>query len=411
MFYTEEDAKEFIAENDVKFVRLAFCDIFGTQKNVSIMPTELDRALKTGIPIDASAIPGFGSVEQSDLFLKPCVSTLSPLPWRPSHGRVVRFYCDVTYPDGRPFELCSRTLLKNAIARARKAGLSCNIGAECEFYLFKTDEDGKPTDVPLDNGTYMCIAPEDRAENIRREICLTLEEMGILPESSHHEQGPGQNEIDFRYSDPLSSADNVTTFRSVVRTVAARNGLYASFDPKPLDGFAGNGFHINISPAADGIEEKKFSQTEHLMAGILEHICEMCAFLNPTAESYRRLGNSKSPRYVSWAYQNRSQLIRIPAPCGDGTERFELRSPDSGANPYIAYALLIHAGLDGIENGTPLPEPVTRNMYELGKEEKQNYQYLPRSLGEALLIAADSEFIRKYLPEKLIEGYRQRNEH
>lgn len=411
MFYTEDDAKEFIAENDVKFIRLAFCDIFGTQKNVSIMPTELERAFKIGIPFDASSIQGFGSIEQSDLFLRPSASTLSLLPWRPSHGRVVRFYCDVVYPDGRPFELCSRTILKNAIARAKKAGLSCNVGAECEFYLFKTDEQGNPTDVPLDNGTYMCIAPEDKAENIRREICLTLEEMGILPESSHHEQGPGQNEVDFRYSDPLSSADNVTTFRSVVRTVAARNGLYASFAPKPLDDHAGNGFHINISPSSHGIEEKKFEHTEHLMAGILDHICEMSAFLNPTVSSYRRLGNSRSPRYVSWSYQNRSQLIRIPAPCGDDTERFELRSPDSEANPYIAYALLMHAGLDGIENNTPLPPPIMRNMYELGSEEKQNFKRLPRSLEEALLIAADSEFIRKYLPEKLIEGYRKRHDH
>lgn len=250
MKYSKEEVMQYVREEDVKFIRLAFCDVFGKQKNISIMPDELPRAFEFGIAIDASAIAGFSDEEHSDLFLHPDADTLMPLPWRPEHGSVVRMFCDITYPDGKIFECDTRSILKKAIQDAGNSGFRFFFGAEQEFYLFTLDDNGKPTGVPYDNAGYMDIAPEDRGENIRREICLTLEQMGIQPESSHHEEGPGQNEIDFRYSDPLTAADNAMTFQTVVKTVAGRNGLFADFSPKPLKDKPGNGFHINISVKA-----------------------------------------------------------------------------------------------------------------------------------------------------------------
>ena len=253
MNYTEQEVMEYVRQEDVRFIRLAFCDVFGKQKNISILPDELERAFRHGIAIDASAIPGFGGEVRSDLFLHPDPSTLSSLPWRGENGKVVRMFCGVTHPDGTVLAPDSRALLKKAIERAAAAGVSFAFGAEMEFYLFKTDEEGEPTKIPYDRASYMDIAPMDKGENIRREICITLEQMGIQPECSHHEEGPGQNEIDFRYSDPLSAADNAVTFRSVVETIVARNGLAADFSPKPLPELPGNGMHINLSvKSADG---------------------------------------------------------------------------------------------------------------------------------------------------------------
>lgn len=406
MFYTESEVMSFIRDSDVKFIRLAFCDIFGVQKNVSIIPSELERAFETGISFDASAIKGFGDESKSDLFLFPDPSTLSLLPWRPSHGRVVRFYCDIKYPDGGPFELDGRYLLKQAMETAKQAGFLCNIGAECEFYLFKTDEDGNPTDIPFDNAGYMDIAPRDKGENVRREICLSLEEMGIMPESSHHEEGPGQNEIDFRYSDPLTSADNVITFQSVVKTIAARNGLYATFRPKPIPEKSGNGLHINLSPQKIGTPYCEPCYLDSFMAGIMKHICEITAFLNPCTESYRRLGEYKAPRYVTWSPQNRSHLIRIPAGKGEYA-RIELRSPDSLANPYLAYALLIRAGLEGIEQELSPGEPLNMNLYTAPEHVKAGLTQLPQTLEAAIELASGSAFVNQALPKRLMEAYRK----
>lgn len=405
MFYTKSDVVEFINENDVKFIRLAFCDLFGTQKNVSIMPSELQRAFDTGISIDASAIRGFADVEKSDMFLVPDFSTMSLLPWRPSHGRVVRFFCNIRYPDGAPFELDSRAILKQAVDTAEKKGIFCNFGAECEFYLFKTDEGGGPTNIPFDNAGYMDIAPEDQGENVRREICLTLEEMGFLLECSHHECGPGQNEIDFKYSDALSSADKVTTFKVVVKTIAARNGLYASFSPKPLEDEDGNGLHINMSPHSIDKTRDEQKLKDSFMAGIMAHVCEMTAFLNPTSESYKRLGSFKAPKYITWSQQNRSQLIRIPAGTGE-YERIELRSPDPAANPYIAYALLIYAGLDGIESDMVPPKPMNANLFKVSEDVLKDLEHLPQSYEEAISIAEKSEFIRKWIPGRMLDTYK-----
>lgn len=393
--YCCDEVITYCKEEDVKFIRLAFCDLRGNQKNVAIMPSELERAFKYGISLDASAIPDFGDEVKSDLFLFPDPSTLSALPWRPSHGRVMRMFCDIRRPDGSPFERDSRHILKNAIAEAEKMGVSCYFGAEFEFYLFKTDENGYPTNIPFDNAGYMDIAPEDRGENVRRDICLTLENMNIRPESSHHEEGPGQNEIDFRYSDALASADNAVTFKSVVKTIAMQNGLYACFSPKPLEDESGNGLHINISIKSSDTEER-----DAFIAGILKHIKEITAFLNPTEESYLRLGEKKAPKYITWSHENRSQLIRIPAANGE-YERFELRSPDPCANPYIAYALLIYAGLDGIRNHMELCAPMDINLFKADKSVTDALETLPQSLSEALRLARKSELINKYLPDIL----------
>ena len=388
MIYTAREVYDFVRQEDVKFIRLAFCDVNGKQKNISIMPDELPRAFSDGISFDASAIKGFGDEVGSDLLLFPVPSTLNILPWRSSHGNVIRMFCSMKYPDGTQFEKDSRMILQRAVDAAAAKGVSVQFGAEFEFYLFNTDEKGMPTDEPFDRAGYMDVAPEDRGENARREICLTLLEMGIKPESSHHEEGPGQNEIDFRYSDAMTAADNAMNFMTVVKATAQRNGIYADFSPKPLPGESGNGLHINMSvKTADGEDH-----TNAFMAGILAHIKEMTAFLNPTEDSYKRLGEKKAPKYITWSPENRSQLIRIPAK-GE-YRRIELRSPDPTANPYIAYALLIMAGLDGIERELNAPEAVNINLYKADSSVTEPLDRLPASLDEAIAVAEGSDFIR-----------------
>lgn len=394
--YSYDEVMTYCQEEDVKFIRLAFCDLTGRQKNIAIMPEELGRAFRYGISFDASAIPGFGDEVRSDLFLFPDPSTLSVLPWRSAQGQVVRMFCDIRRPDGSPFERDSRRLLKKAVEAAKEMGITCYFGAEFEFYLFRTGENGEATRIPYDNAGYMDIAPEDKGENVRREICLTLVDMGIRPEGSHHEEGPGQNEIDFRYSDALTAADNAVTFQAVVKTIAMQSGLSACFSPKPLPDQSGNGLHINMS--LQGAKDQR--QRDAFMAGILRHVREITAFLNPTEESYLRLGEKKAPRYVTWSPENRSQLIRIPAARGDAV-RFELRSPDPGANPYIAYALLIYAGLEGIRTESSLCPPVNVNLFTAGPEVTDSLETLPANLPEALELARRSPLVARYMPEIL----------
>ena len=400
MRFSQEEVMQYVQEEDVKFIRLAFCDVYGRQKNIAIMPGELPRAFRYGIAIDASAIAGFGGQVRSDLFLHPDPSTLVRLPWRPESGKVVRMFCTVTYPDGRVLETDTRSILQEAVAAAEAAGVVFDFGPEMEFYLLKTDEEGEPTNIPYDRAGYMDIAPDDKGENVRREICLTLEQMGIRPESSHHEEGPGQNEIDFHYSDALSAADNTITFRGVVKTIAARSGLWADFSPKPLKDQAGSGMHINIS-VGDG------AQLEHVIAGIMEKIRDMTVFLNPCENSYERFGAAKAPAYISWSSENRSQLIRIPA-THKTYPRAELRSADPTANPYLAFALLIHAGLYGLEKGLTPPPPSDLNLYTAPPEVLSRYEKLPASLEEAARAALDSDFIRQHLPEAVIAAYCRR---
>lgn len=401
MNYSKQEVMQYVREEDVKFIRLSFCDVFGRQKNISIMPQELPRAFDYGIAFDASSVAGFGDETRSDLLLRPEPGTLALLPWRPEHGRVVRMFADIVRPDGQPFEQDTRRILKKAVEDAEKAGLQFFFGAEQEFYLFTTDEAGRSTQIPYDEAGYMDMAPEDKGENIRREICLTLEQMGICPESSHHEEGPGQNEIDFRYSDALTAADQAMTFRTVAKTIAHRNGLAADFSPKPLNDQPGNGFHINISvKARDGSD-----QMSSMIAGILEHIREMTLFLNPAENSYRRLGKCKAPEYISWSSQNRSQLIRIPAAEGE-YRRAELRSPDPWANPYLAFALIIRAGLDGIKDHRPLMSPVNENLYQADSSRLYSLglQRLPADLEQARE-AAGSAFISDHIPSAIREAY------
>ena len=400
MKYSKEEVIQFVAEEDVKFIRMAFCDIYGKQKNISIMPGELERAFEYGIAIDASAIDGFGGEVHSDLFLHPDTSTLCVLPWRPEHGKVVRMFCTVTYPDGTPFEADTRALLRKASEDAEKEGISFAFGSEMEFYLFKCDENGEPTNIPYDNAGYMDVAPEDKGENVRREICLTLERMGINPESSHHEEGPGQNEIDFCYSHAITAADDALTFRSVVLAVAARNGLCADFSPKPIENKAGNGMHINFSAKrADGADIMP-----HVIAGILAHIREITAFLNITESSYKRFGSNKAPKYISWSGENRSQLIRIPAAQGE-YRRAELRSPDPMCNPYLAFTLLIRAGLDGVKNNMVLPAAADINLYTASEEVTAHYEKLPETLEEAKAASKASAFVAVNLRASIIAYY------
>lgn len=400
MKYASDEVIQYVDQEGVRFIRLAFCDVFGCQKNIAILPAELPRAFSHGIAIDASAISGFGGEVRSDLLLIPDSSTLASLPWRSEDGSVVRMFCNVMRPDGCGFEGDSRAILEKAVEAAKRLGISFGFGAEMEFYLFRMDEDGEPTRIPYDNAGYMDIAPEDRCENVRREVCLTLSKMGIHPESAHHEEGPGQNEIDFKYSDPLSAADNAITFRTVVKTIAAGNGVVADFSPKPLPGKPGSGLHINISAHDRGGRDV----LPYVIAGIMKHIREITVFLNPSNDSYLRLGANKAPRYISWSSENRSQLIRIPAAPKEG-RRAELRSPDPLANPYLAFALLIYAGIDGIENRLSLPESADFNFYTAPDERLQKYELLPATLTEAAEAAKQSAFVKEHLPDCIIASY------
>lgn len=400
MSYTPNEVMQYVSEEDVKFIRLAFCDVFGKQKNISIMPDELKRAFEYGIAIDASSVAGFGGEIHSDLLLHPDPSTIAVLPWRPEHGRVVRMFCDISLPDGRDFEADGRKILENAVKDARAKGIEFFFGSEMEFYLFKRDEQGEPTKEPYDKAGYMDIAPDDKGENVRREICLTLEQMGIKPESSHHEEGPGQNEIDFRYSSPITAADHAVTFRAVVNTIAARNGLFADFSPKPIADKAGNGMHINISAR----ESSGKDVLPFVIAGVMNHIRDITVFLNPCEQSFERLGKNKAPKYVSWCTENRSQLIRIPA-AEKEYRRAELRSPDPMCNPYLAFTLIIYAGLEGIEQKTELIEAADFNLYSAKEEEVKDLLLLPKSLDEAKKVAASSDFVKAHLSKELIESY------
>lgn len=389
MQYTKSEVLDFIEENDVKFIKLAFCDIFGCQKVIAIQPALVPEALETGLPIDASRITGFEREHDSELFLVPDTSTMSLLPWRPVHGRVVRFYCDIRRADGSGFDIDCRGILKKAVDIAKLHGIIFNFGARSEFYLFKNDGEGNPTDVPFDNAGFMDAAPEDKGEDVRREICLTLEDMGVTPQSSHHSGGPGQNIIEFCHSSAVHAADDVITYKSVVKTMAAHNGLTASFDPIPIPGKDGNGFHITLTPM---LRDKDCS--ENFLAGILAHAAEITAILNPTADSYRRLGVFGAPEFVSWSEKSRRCFAYKKA----GQPAIEVRSPDSTTNPYLAYAALIYAGLDGYLKRTKLPKPDAA---------RETSEKLPKSAEEALQAFEKSSFIRNVFPEYFVRTFIQ----
>ena len=384
-YSTQQDVLDFVEDNNVKFVRFAFCDIFGTQKNIAVLASDLPKALEDGVCFDGSSIAGFMKVEESDLVLRPDLPTVTILPWRPTEGRVMQFFCDVEKPDGDPFGGNCRGFLREMNRRFRKLGLTCNVGAECEFYLFENDDRGRPTRIPIDFGGYFDVAPLDAGENLRRDICLTMEQMGLAPQHSHHESGHGQNEIDCHHAGPLKTADNVMMFKQIVRAIAMRSGIHASFLPKPLPDQAGSGLHINLSLYLDGKnlfegDIAPDSIAGSFMAGVLAH------------------------SYVSWSRQNRSQLVRIPQVKGDNC-RMELRSPDPACNPYLAIGLVLAAGLDGIEHRMVLQPPVNKNLFRPGEAEGLGLEMLPATLEEAVAIAEESDFLHKVLPEELSRRY------
>ena len=408
MNITQQEVIRFVEENDVKFIRLAFCDLYGRLKNISIQPGELNRAFEGGIPIDAAAVRGFSDVVGGDLHLKPDPATLSVLPWRPQSGRVIRLFCDLYYPDGSPYQSYGRAILRQAVEKAAQMGYAMFVAAKCEFYLFEADEKGRITTTPQDKAGYLDVAPFDKGENVRREICLALEAMHIQPESSHHEQGPGQNEIDFRHADALTAADQLVAFKDVVRAIAAQNGLCASFLPKPLQEANGNGQHVNLFLYRDG--ENLFrregddlpAEALHAVAGVLNRVREISLFCNPLPNSYHRLGAQGAPGYVSWSFGNRSHLLRIPA-CGAQDGRMELRSPDPATNPYLLFALLLEAALEGIVTKAE-PEPAITGAIDRDHPSPSLVR-LPKDLGEAIALAKESEFLSSVLPRQTLSAY------
>ena len=386
--YTVDEVMKYIEEEDAKFIRLAFRDAFGVQKNISVMPGEVKKAFEHGAPINARAIAGFEDCPYASLYLKPDSSTLAVLPWRPDSGRVLRMFCDVYTPEGEEYPADTRAILKKAAACAKEAGIEFRFGTETEFYLFKKDDEGNPTKIPYDSAGYMDMAPLDRCENVRREIGLTIEQMGLTPERSHHERGPGQNEIDFHYGKPLKAADQMITFKMVVSVIADRCGLAADFSPLPLPDKPGNGYHINIYAVdGDGNDVVRYAA-----AGIIDKIRDITLFLNPSEASYSRFGINTAPDRVNWSSAGKSELMYIEE--YRGRTRAELRSPDASGNPYLVYALLIHAGLEGIEKRLSLPE----EMDEAGA-------LLPGSLKEARRLAEESAFVRRIVPEGILHKY------
>lgn len=395
MSFSPREILKFVEENDVKFIRLTFCDVSGNLKNIAVMPNELPHAFEFGIPFDASSISGC----RSDLLLIPDISTLSILPWRPKSGRVVRFFCSLKNADGTNYSGDMRSELISYINKLRLDGFSCEMGTKCEFYLFDLDEKGEPSKNPHDNGGFLDVAPLDKCENARREICLSLEEMGISPRSSCHKHGPAQNEIDFCDNEPVTAADNMVHYKTVVKSIAAQNGLFASFMPKPLPNEHGSALSISISLKKSG--EHIFSSDPEGMShtgkcfinGVLNRIREITAFLNPSTNSYKRFGIGYAPKYINWSFENRSQLIRIPRTVGI-SPRIELRSADACCNPYIAFRLILAAGIDGIKEGDCSLLDSTMK----GGSSPAEFCPLPCSLEEAASIARQSGFVAENLP-------------
>lgn len=405
MGYSVSDVMEFVEENDVKFVKLAFTDIYGNQKNINIVSSELRRAFKEGIKINATNIDGFGEHINTDLLLRPDPDTMNILPWRPSQGSVLRFYCDILKIDGTPYEMDCRYLLKKTLEKCKEHGITFKAGVRSEFYLFKLDEDGEPTNIPIDKGTYLDVSPYDKGENVRRDIVLTLGEMGIEAEKSFHQKGPGQNEIDFKESDSLSTADNYTTFKNVVRVVSARNGMHASFLPKPIPEKSGNSLQLVFSVYRDGnnLYEAEKDKMEQFVAGILNRMPELTAILNTHETSYLRFGKHEAPEFIAWSTKNLGQLIKMPTE-DETKRRCILRSPDSFINPYLAMAAVAEAGILGMINNEALVEPLDAEHISHSELEK-NCKHLPKNLSEAINETSKSEFLKEAFGEVFIDRY------
>ena len=412
---SKEEIIRRVREEGINFIRLQFTDIFGQLKNVAITASQIERAVNNEISLDGSSIEGFVRIHESDQYLHPDLDTFTVFPWHREHGKIARLICDIYNPDGTPFIGDPRGTLKRVLRRAADMGYSFNVGPECEFFLFQLDENGKPTTKTGDEAGYFDLGPLDHGESTRREICLALEQMGFEIEASHHECAQGQHEIDFKYADALRAADNIMTFKRTVKSMAQRNGLHATFMPKPLYGVAGSGMHTNMSLFRDGKNafydpdgERRLSKTCYqFIAGLLEHIEGMCALTNPLVNSYKRLvPGYEAPCYVAWSAGNRSALIRIPSSRGNGT-RVELRSPDPSCNPYLEIAACLSAGLDGIERGLTPPPEITENIYLMTPEQRiqKGIRGLPASLEEALVAFRADPLMTATMGEHVTEQY------
>lgn len=415
--YKKEDIFRMVEEEDVEFIRLQFTDMFGMLKNVAITAGQLEKALNNRCVFDGSAIEGFVREEETDMYLHPDLDTFTIFPWRPQQGKVARLVCDVYGPDGTPFEGDPRYILKKVLKEAEELGFYFNVGPECEFFLFHTDEEGRPTTKTHEMAGYFDVAPIDLAENVRRDIVLNLEEMGFEIESSHHEIAPAQHEVDFQYEKGLKAADNILTFKMAVKSIAKQHGLHATFMPKPKAGVNGSGMHINMS-LEDKLGKNLFADTDdklglsrlayEFMAGILAHIKSMCLLTNPIVNSYKRLiPGYDAPVYIAWSRAtNRGQIMRIPSSRGAST-RLELRSLDSAMNPYLALAACLAAGLDGIKNHIELPEPVVQNIYAMDEEtiKERGIDHLPETLGEAIDEFEEDVFLRNVLGDHIFYKY------
>lgn len=413
--YTKEDVIKLVEDEDVEFIRLQFTDMFGTLKNIAITSSQLEKALDNKCMFDGSSIEGFARIEESDMYMYPDLDTLAIFPWRPQQGKVARLICDVYRPDGTPFEGDPRYILKKEIAKAKELGYEFNVGPECEFFLYHTDDNSQPTTITHEKAGYFDLSPVDYGENARRDMVLTLEDMGFEIEASHHEVAPAQHEIDFKYGEALNTADNIMTFKLTVKTIAKRHGLHATFMPKPKAGINGSGMHTNMSLFKDGknaffnSEDKNGLSKEayYFIGGIMKHINAITAIANPLVNSYKRLiPGYEAPVYIAWSAKNRSPLVRIPASRGEGT-RVELRSPDPACNPYLTLALCLAAGMEGIKNKIEPPESVDKNIFDMTEEEKkqENIKGLPENLMEAVRALEEDEFIQGVLGEHVSKKY------
>ncbi len=392
--YSKADIIRMVEEENVKFIRLQFSDIFGMLKNVAVTASQIKKVLDNQIMIDGSSIEGFVRINESDQYLWPDLDTFCVMPWRPMNGKVARMICSVHNPDGSPFVGDPRNVLKRATKEAADLGYTFNVGPECEFFLFETDEKGAATVRPHDAAGYFDMSPMDHGETVRRDVCLALESMGFEIEASHHEVAVGQHEIDFKYADAITAADRIETLKLTVKTYASKNGLHATFMPKPIAGINGSGMHINMSLFKDGknafydpADPLGLSSTAYsFIAGLMEHVPGMSAVLNPLVNSYKRLvPGYEAPCYVAWSASNRSALIRIPSARGNST-RVELRCPDPACNPYLALAVCLTAGLDGVKRGLVPPEQIKDNIFAMSPQERADVGIvsLPANLKEAI---------------------------
>ena len=415
MKYTKKDVINLVEEEDVEFIRLQFTDMFGTMKNVAITASQLEKALDNKCMFDGSSIDGFARIEESDMYLYPDLDTLEIFPWRPQQGKVARLICDVYRPDGTPFEGDPRYVLKKTIKEAADMGYRFDVGPECEFFLFHTDDNGQPTTITHEQAGYFDLGPIDLGENARRDMVLNLESMGFEIEASHHEVAPAQHEIDFKYAEALKTADNIMTFKLTVKSIAKRHGLHATFMPKPKYGICGSGMHVNMSLTKDGVNifddpNGKLGLSKeayHFIAGIMNHIKGMAVITNPIVNSYKRLvPGYEAPVYIAWSVKNRTPLIRIPAARGEGT-RVELRNPDPACNPYLTLAVCLAAGLEGIKREMECPEGFDINMFDMTEEERneKGIKCLPLNLKEAIAEFEKDEFIQNVVGSHISQKY------